>query len=125
MKCHWLLNVHGIIMSKLPRKTGHKVRSFPDNYLVMATSRSLAHHDPAARNSGFVIALMARSRSFSRSAIRVAQLSGGSAASVSVSSVVGAGHTSSNASAISRENAATSFFNSRAAVLCKGVNRNR
>ena len=67
---------------------------------------------------------MARSRSFSRSAIRMAQPSAGSTAAVSGSSV-DAGHTSSNASVISRENAATSFCNSRAAVLWSGVNRSK
>jgi hypothetical protein len=85
--------------------------------------RSLVRHDSAARSSGLVIALTARSRSFSCSAIRAAQLSGGSV--VAVSSSVSAGHTSSNASAISRENAATSFCNSRAAVLWIGVNRSK
>ena len=85
------------------------------------------HHELAPRNSGLIIALMACSRSFSRSAIRAAQLSGGSAAAsaaVSASSVE-EGHTSSNASAISRENSATSFCSSRAAALCEGVNRSR
>lgn len=87
------------------------------------------HHDSGARSSGLVMALIARSLSLSFSAIRAAQLSGGSATTAveSASSVgVGAGHISSNASAVSRENATTSLCSSRAAVLCIiEVNRSR
>ena len=88
------------------------------------TSTSRVRHVSGARSSGLTMAFTARSRSFSLSAMRAAQLSAVGSVTVSVSSV-GAGHTSSNDSTISREKASTSFCSSRAAVRCTGVSRSK
>jgi len=112
-----------MIVSKTSYMTGHNTTHSGCQLVVTGASRSLVHHELAARNSGLIIALMARSRSFSRSAIRAAQLSAGSAG-ISASPIEG-GQTSSNALATSRENTATSFCSSRPAILCEGVNRSR